>query len=84
MCMMSDKKDADNIKIKEHLIVIGWYNGYGIMKDEEFDLYYFARIDKHFKPLKLYDGSFEKVNAMYGHYVSTGHLLWAILEDKEI
>lgn len=80
MCMERDKIDADKVRNSKHLDLLVHHNGYAVMKDTELDLHYFCRIDKHFNPLNMYDGSSAQVNAMLGHFVKTGRLLWAILE----
>jgi len=81
MCMIEDRADADKIKDKSHLEVMIHHKGYGVLKDSDLELYYFAKIDIHFNPLKLYDGSEKSVYRMFIIYFEHNKLDWSILDE---
>lgn len=79
MCDIIEKKYIDKVSNSNHLDLILYHQRYAIFRD--CDLWYFALIDKHFKPLRLYDGSFDQVQEIFKAYAETGKVFWNILKD---
>ena len=80
MSMREQNEDMKELQDKEHLSLFIHDGIYAIFKDENLDLYYFSKIDVHFKPLRLYDGEKEDILNLWKAYIETGNIFWSLLD----